>query len=172
MTPFLARLLTRLGLLGPDRLLILVPDNRVRIEAFLLVDCADDPASPVKVMDFIVDSGCSVTTMDLARARQEGIPTVGRRVPKRRTGSGGRRSIMVVESTFRFWLSRGQRAAPFVAPVTFEENQPAGVPRLFGLKGIIDQIRWTLGPCKPALPNVLGCCVLEDARPAADRFPS
>lgn len=172
MNPALARLLARLGFLGPDRLRILVPSNRVRIEAFLLVDCGDDPTTPVKAIDFIIDSGCSVTTMDLGYAQQRGIPTVGRRTPRSRTGSTGKRTITVVESTFRFRLSRDQRAAPFVAPIEFEVNQPHGVPRLFGLKGIIDQIRWTIGPCRPAIDGVLGCCVLEDVRPAAQRYPT
>src|SRR5439155_4943387 len=122
--------------------------------------------------DFVIDSGCSVTTMSLARAQSEGIPTVGPRVPRRRTGSTGRRTITVVEGSFRFWFSEGQRAAAFVAPIEFEVNQPPNVPRLFGLKGIIDQVRWTIGPCKPAIDGVLGCCVLEDVRAAAERFPS
>jgi hypothetical protein len=169
MNPALARFLARLGLLAPDRLRILVPAKRIRIEAPLLVECAGGVGRP---FDFVIDSGCSVTTMSLARAQTEGIPTTGQRIARTRTGSTGTRSINVVQGTFRFWLSDDQRAAPFVAPVEFEENQPGGVPRLFGLKGIIDQLRWTIGPCKPPITDVLGCCVLEDVRPAAQRYPS
>jgi hypothetical protein len=169
MNPALARFLGRLGFLRPDHLRILVRADRVRIETPLLVECAGSSRHPIK---FIIDSGCSVTTLDLARAQALGMPTQGRRVPKPRTGSMGTRTINVVQSTFRFWLSADQRAAAFVAPIEFEENQPAGVPALFGLKGIIDQLRWTIGPCKPPMPDVLGCCVLEDVRPASSRFPS
>jgi hypothetical protein len=169
MNPALARLLARVGILRPDRRRILVPAVRVRIQADLLVECVGGSRQPVK---FVIDSGCSVTTLSLATAQSLGMPTAGRRIPKHRTGSQGRRTITVVESSFRFWLSPDQRAAPFVAPIEFEENQPLGVPPLFGLKGIIDQLRWTIGPCKPALDGVLGCCVLTDVRPAANRYPS
>jgi hypothetical protein len=169
MNPALARFLARLGLLGPDRLRILVRADRVRIETHLLVECVGGTRQPVK---FVIDSGCSVTTLDLALAQSLGMPTTGPKAPKHPTGSGGRRTITVVEGAFRFWLSQDQRAAPFVAPIYFEENRPTGVPPLFGLKGIIDQLRWTIGPCRPALDGVLGCCLLEDVRPAAERYPS
>jgi len=169
MSPTLARFLARLGLLRPDRIRILVPAKRVRIETSLTVECVDGARRP---LDVVIDSGCSVTTMDAALARRLQIPMQGPRTPKQRTGSGGKRTIEVIEGTFRFWLSKDQRAAPFVAPIHFEENQPTGVPPLFGLKGIIDQIRWTIGPCEPAIDGVLGCCVLEDVRPVAQRYPS
>src|SRR5262249_33575628 len=96
----------------------------------LLVECVGGGR---RAFDFVIDSGCSVTTMDLARARSEGIPTTGRRVPRSRTGSTGTRTV--VEGTFRFWLSPDRKAAPFVAPIHFEETHPAGVRRLFGPEG-------------------------------------
>lgn len=169
MNPALARLLVRLGILGPDRLRLLVRGNRLRIESFLLVECAGGRRERV---EFLIDSGCSVTTIDLNVARPLGMPFQGPRVPKRRIASTGGRTATVVKGTFRFWLSEDQRASPFVAPIEFEENRAVDVPALFGLKGIIDQLRWTIGPCEPALPDVLGCCVLEDVRSAAERYPS
>ena len=171
MTPFLARWLARLGILRADRHLILVPRKQIRIEADLLVECPNDPARPVKPIPFIVDSGCSVSTLDLADAQMLGMPTVGPTVPRRRGGSAGARSITVVDGTFRFRLHEGQRAAPFEVPIEFEVSQPRGVPRLFGLKGVIDQLVWLIGPHKPAIPRILGSCLLCDVRPAALRFP-
>src|SRR5687768_4416081 len=102
MNPALARLLARLGLLVPDRLRILVSSDRLRIETPLLVEHADGIRRSVK---FLIDSGCSVTTMGLARAQSLGLSTVGPRAPKQRTGSTGKRLINVVHGSFRFWLS-------------------------------------------------------------------
>ena len=68
-------------------------------------------------------------------------------------------------------LTEDQRAAPFVAPIDFEDNQPESVRPLLGLKGVIDQIRWTFdGRFRPDEPN--GFCILQDQRPAAQRYPS
>src|SRR4051794_5438529 len=110
MNPYLAQFLVRIGLLSSDRLRILVSARRVRIEAALLVDCPGDPNQPVKPINFLIDSGCSVSTMGLTYARNEGIPTGGHRVPRRRTGSTGTHTVTVVEGTFRFRLSDHQRA--------------------------------------------------------------
>src|SRR5262249_32621987 len=122
--------------------------------------------------EFLIDSGCSVSTMDFDRARSFGLSTAGKRRTKKRTGIAGKRTITVVRGTFRFWLSEDQRAAPFVAPIDFEENQPKGGPALLGLGGIIHQLPWVIGPCRPPIEGVLGQCVLPDVRRAAERYPS
>jgi hypothetical protein len=168
MNPVLSRFLARLGLLRPDALRILVRADRLRVETALLVGCADG-RQPVT---FLIDSGCSVTTLDLAFAVALGMPTQGRRIRKSRTSAGGKRTMTVVQGMFRFWLSEEQRGAPFVAPIEFEEDQVEGVPPLFGLKGIINQLRWTIGPCRSPRGNILGSCLLQDVRRAVERYPS
>jgi hypothetical protein len=61
--------------------------------------------------------------------------------------------------------------APFVAPILFEENQPEGIPPLLGLKGIINQVRWTIDGCfRPNEPYSF--CMLQDQRSAAQQYPS
>jgi hypothetical protein len=83
----------------------------------------------------------------------------------------GRGVITVVQGTFRFWLSKDERAAPFVAPIEFEVNRPKTSPHLLGLRGIINQLRWTIGPWRPPREGLLDSCLLQDVRRGVERYP-
>jgi len=124
-----------------------------------------------QTVSFRVDSGCSISTIGLAHARSLQLPIQGRRIQRRSVTAAGRVEVNALRGEFRFWLTEDQRAAPFVAPIDFEDNQPEGVPPLLGLKGIINQIRWKLdGRFRPDEPY--GFCLLQDQRPAAQRYHS
>jgi hypothetical protein len=168
MSPSMSRFLARLGVLPRDSRRLFVLRNRPYIVATLLVECAVG----FKSVDFVIDSGCSTTTMNLADASKLGMPTSGTRTVKSKVGTTGKRQVAFVQGTFRFRLSADQRAAPFVAPIDFEENRAKDAPNLFGLKGVIDQLSWDIGPCRPARKRILRQCVLRDERAARERFPS
>jgi hypothetical protein len=78
---------------------------------------------------------------------------------------------MVRHGGIRCWLTEDQRAAPFVIPIDFDEARPLAHPPLLGLKGVVNQIRWMIdGRRRRGEPNGFG--LLQDQRPAAERYPS
>jgi hypothetical protein len=168
MSPFLARLLVRLGVLRPDKLRVGVSAAPLRIDVSLLVHSTSNEPRPVT---FRVDSGCSVSTISVDLARSLGLPLPRQRARVRRITAAGLIEVEVLRGDFRFWLTEDQRAAPFVAPIDFQDNQPPDIPALLGLKGVINQVRWPFdGRFRPNEPN--GFCILQDQRPAAQRYPS
>ncbi len=168
MKPALARLLARLRLLGPDRLRVPVNGQPMKVEVPLFVE---EEFGGHKQVRFRVDSACSVSVISLTLARKWNIPTDGTRTRQRRLTALGWVHVEVTETWFRFRLSKDQRAAPFLAPVVFEKDQPAEVPPLLGLKGIINQLRWTFDG-RYRFGEPFGFCELCDVRPVARRFPS
>lgn len=167
MSPRWCRLLVRLGLLAPDRLRVPLEEDSLRIGAKLQVETASGGRESI---NFRVDSGATISTMSLALAEQVGLSTRGRRRSFWFETGAGRISVDVILGEFRFWLSADQRAAAFAAPIHFRLDQPESAPAILGLEGVITQLSWTIdGRFRIDEPH--GVCVLEDIRPAAQRFP-
>ncbi len=168
MNATLARFLLRLGLLRPDRLRVAISGTPLRIEVFLLVETSNGGRAAVP---FLVDSGSSISIISLTRAQLLQLPIPDQRIRRRRSSEAGSVRVMVRHGEIRFWLTKDQRAAPFVVPIDFDETRPPERPPLLGLKGVIDQIRWIIDG-RPRLGEPRGFCLLRDQRPAAKRYPS
>jgi hypothetical protein len=168
MSPALARLLVQLGLLRPDRLRVAVKDEPLRVEVSLLIETASGGREEVP---FLLDFGSSISIISLARAQQLQLPIPDQRICRRRSAESGSVRVMVRHGDIRFCLREDQRAAPFVVPIDFDEARPTDRPPLLGLKGVIKQIRWMIVG-RPWLGEPHGFCLLQDQRPAAQRYPS
>jgi hypothetical protein len=168
MSPVLARFLVRLNLLRPDRVRVAVWDAPLRVVAPLLVETSSGERESVP---FLIDSGSSISIISLARAQLLQLRIPDQRIRRRRITETGSVSVTVRHGEIRFWLTQEQRAAPFAVPIDFDETRPAGRLPLLGLKGVINQIRWMIdGRLRPSEPH--GFCLLQDQRPAAQRYPS
>jgi hypothetical protein len=147
---------------------VIVKDEPLRILAPLIVETSSGGREPVP---FLVDSGSSISIISLAQAQLLQLPIPDRRIRRRRSAESGSVRVMVRHGDIRFWLREDQRAAPFVVPIDFDEARPPERPPLLGLKGVIKQIRWMIDG-RPRLGEPHGFCLLQDQRPAVERYPS
>jgi hypothetical protein len=168
MSRTFARVLVRLGLLRPDRLRLPVWTSPLRIVAPLLVETSSGERESVP---FLVDSGSSISIISLTRAQMLQLAIPDQRIRRRRSSEAGSVRVTVRHGEIRFWLTKDQRAAPFVVPIDFDETRPPERLALLGLKGVIDQIRWLIDG-RPRRGEANGYCLLWDQRPAAERYPS
>ncbi len=167
MPPWMTRLLARLGLLSPDRLLIPFQKGSKRADARLLLLRPDGTTAEVP---FRVDSGCTHTVLALSRAARHGLNISGPRKRIRLGTALSQEDAEVITVTYAIRLSASQRAAPFLIPVHLLVGQGSTRTPLLGLTGVIEQLRWVFdGRASRDAPE--GHCLLEDVRPASARWP-
>lgn len=116
-------------------------------------------------MEFVVDSGASYTLIDLAVARDLGLPLPPADVETDLSllTARGVMPARVRPGRLRCWLGEDARGYPFDWPVLFRVNTPRGTPSILGLGGVVHTCRWTFdGTPAPAAPY--GSLALEDIR--------
>ena len=134
----------------------------LRCRATLHIDVSR--ARPAGV-EFVVDSGASMSFIGLEFARSRGIPVPPPHVETalNLTAATGTQAVRVRPGRIRLWWNAERAGYPFDWPVLFRPGLPLTVPPLLGLGGVIATCRWTFdGQYDPDTP--FGHVLFDDSR--------
>jgi hypothetical protein len=134
----------------------------VTFRARLWVETAD--GGPVAPVLFLVDSGASYSSINLADAQFRGIsvPPPDADQSLRLNTASGTLPVTVRQGVIRCWWTSTLAGHPFEFPILFRVHPPSSQPVL-GLGGVLRLCRWHFDPpIPPQFPH--GRLTLQDAR--------
>ena len=123
------------------------------------------PGLPPVPLDFVVDSGASMTIIGLEYAANHDLPVPPPHVETTLNllAASGAAPVRVRPGRIRLWWTADRAGYPFDWPVLFRPGLPLTVPPILGLGGVIGTCEWLFGGrYQPDTP--FGALTLDDIR--------